>query len=293
MSQFFGVYPALVSPLQEHGGINATVVKELVDWQLDCGVHGFYICGGTGEGLLLSPDERKQMLEATVAAADGRGKVIAHVAALDTATAMDLAAHAEANGADAVAAIPPIYYRVDNQGLLEHYRLIAGASKLPLFLYHIPAMTQQPLSADLMKQLLSIDTFRGIKFSDYNHFLMRFLSKLGDDVVIFSGNDEVFLSGLTMGADGGIGLTYNFMPRVYVGIYEAFRSADFATARKLQQTSADLIEIMMEVYGMGVAKAALEHLGFEVGLPRRPLRPLSDLERGLLAEKLDSLGLVR
>ena len=293
MQELHGVYPALITPFDKAGGVNGTVVKEIVDWHLEAGVNGFYICGGTGEGLLLSAQERKLMLEATVRAASGRGKVIAHVATLDTATTIDLAKHAAANGAAAVSVLPPIYYKVDSLGLMEHYRLIASAARLPLFVYHIPALTGKSMSVDEMQRLLEIPNVRGLKFSDYDHFTMHRIRLLRDDLVVYSGNDEVFLSALNMGANGGIGLSYNFMPQVYVGIYQAFLADDIRRARELQWKACAMIDACFQVFGMGVAKAALQHLGFEVGEPRRPLRALTPDERKLVVERMDMLTVQR
>ena len=291
MQEFHGVYPALITPFDKAGRLNGTVVKEIVDWHLETGVDGFYICGGTGEGLLLSPQERKLMLEATVRAASGRGKIIAHVATLDTATTIDLAKHAEANGAAALSVLPPIYYQVDSLGLMEHYRLIATATRLPLFVYHIPAATGKSMSVDEMRSLLEIPNIRGLKFSDYDHFTMHRIRLLRDDLVVYSGNDDVFLSALNLGANGGIGLTYNFMPKVFVEIYQAFLADDIRRARELQWKACEMIDTLMQVYTMGVAKAALQHLGFQVGEPRRPLRPLTPNERSLIIEKMEALEL--
>ena len=293
MQELHGVYPALITPFDGAGCVNRTVVQEIVDWHLQAGVNGFYLCGGSGEGLLLSTEERKEMLESTVRAVSGRGKVIAHVTALDTATTIDLAQHAEANGADALSVLPPIYYRVDSRGLMEHYRLLARATQLPLFVYHIPALTGKQMSVDEMRQLLQFPTIRGLKYSDYDHFTMHRIRLLRDDLVVYSGNDDVFLSALNLGADGGIGLTYNFMPRIFAGIYEAFLSDDIRRARDLQWKACAMIDACFQVYGMGVAKAALHHLGFEVGEPRRPLRPLTSDERVLIAQRMDSLGITR
>jgi N-acetylneuraminate lyase len=293
MQEFHGVYPALITPFDKAGSVNGTVVKEIVDWHLSTGVNGFYVCGGTGEGLLLSPPERKLMLEATVRAASGRGRVIAHVATLDTATTIDLAKHAEANGAAAVSVLPPIYYPVDSLGLMEHYRLIASATRLPLFVYHIPALTGKSMSVDEMRGLLEIPNIRGLKFSDYDHSTMHRISLLRDDLVVYSGNDDVFLSALNLGANGGIGLTYNFMPQVYVGIYKAFLADDIRRARELQWKACAMVDACFQVYGMGVAKAAMQHLGFEVGEPRRPLRSLTAEERSLIVERMESLGICR
>ena len=144
-----------------------------------------------------------------------------------------------------------------------------------------------------MRQLLEIPNISGLKFSDYDHFTMHRIRLLRNDLIVYSGNDEVFLSALNLGANGGIGLTYNFMPQVYVGIYQAFLADDICRARELQHKSCAMIEAVFQVYGMGVAKAALQHLGFDVGEPRRPLRALTPDERRLIFEKMDALSLTR
>ena len=293
MEQFYGIYPALVSPFDGEGELNTSVIQDLVDWHLGVGVDGFYVCGGTGEGLLLTLEERKLMTEATVKAVSGRGKVIVHVGEISTQAAVDLAQHAQANGADAISAIPPIYYPADRPALVEHYRLVAAAADLPLFVYHIPSNTGSTMTVDLMQALLEIPNVKGIKFSDYTHSLMRDLGMLAPDMVVYSGNDDVFLSGLIMGANGGIGLTYNFMPQLFVGIHRAFQSKDLSLAQQLQWKACDLIQTLLSVGGPPIAsaKVAMRHLGYDVGLPRLPIRPLTEEESRIVTERLDELGL--
>lgn len=293
MDQFHGVYPALVSPFDAQGELHIPIIQDLVDWHLSVGVDGFYLCGGTGEGLLLTLEERKRMTEATLKAVDGRGKVIVHVGEISTQAAVDLSQHAEASGADAISAIPPIYYGADRPALVEHYRRVASAAQLPLFVYHIPSSTGSTMTVDLMKDLLEIPNVRGIKFSDYTHSLMRDLGMLDPDMVVYSGNDDVFLSGLIMGANGGVGLTYNFMPQLFVGIYRAFQAGDLWSARELQWKACDMIHTLLSISGppIGSAKVALQHLGFDAGLPRRPIRPLTEDESHVIIERLEELGL--
>ena len=294
MSEFSGVYPALVTPFDGRGRPDAGVVRELVDWQLQAGVDGFYVCGSTGEGLLMSPDERRTMLEATVRAAQGRGRVIAHVAALDTATTVALARHAADQGADAISVLPPLVFVPDAAGLREHYRMICEATPLPVFLYYMPWLTGgRGMSVEEFKNLLDFPTIRGIKFSDYDHFTMRQMGGLRPDVVVFSGYDEVFLSGLVSGAHGGIGATYNLMPHLFVGIQRAFRNGDYVVARALQDRVCAMIQTMCGMFLFGTIKAGLTHLGFAAGNPRRPMRPLNPDERKVLFARMDELGIGR
>lgn len=295
MKRFQGVYPALVTPVDDRGNIRTGALRDLMEWHLEVGVDGFYIAGGTGEGLLLTLGQRKELTEATVRAADGRVPIIVHVGHVSTRSAVDLARHAAAAGADAVSAIPPIYYGTDPASIVGHYTAIASATPLPLIVYHIPAATHSQMTVGLMNELLRLPTVKGIKFSDYNHFLMRQIGLLESDLLVYSGNDEVFLSGLVMGANGGIGLTYNFMPQLFVGVYKAFHAGDLARARELQWKACAMIDVLLGISGstLSAAKVLLRHLGFEVGEVRRPIRPLTREDTEKVVGRMMELGLDR
>src|SRR5262245_28049002 len=142
-SMIRGILPALLTPMDDDGmAINHAALRQLVEFHIQSGASGFFVCGGTGEGLLLAPEERQAVLETVIEAAGGRARVIAHVGVLDTSTTQRLAAHAAGLGVDAVAAVPPFYFRVDDDALYEHCRLIAdAASGVPLYLYNIPSAT--------------------------------------------------------------------------------------------------------------------------------------------------------
>ncbi|HIQ06011.1 MAG TPA: dihydrodipicolinate synthase family protein, partial [Anaerolineae bacterium] len=156
-----GVMPALLTPFDERGAVNEPVARELVDRLVAAGVNGFYVCGGTGEGLLLTPAERKRMAEIVVDQVAGRVPVVIHVGAIDTATAVDLAAHARAIGADAVSAIPPFYYALDVAAIKEHYRLIGEAARLPLYIYNIPDATGVAVTPEMLVEFMQMEWLRG------------------------------------------------------------------------------------------------------------------------------------
>jgi N-acetylneuraminate lyase len=281
-----GILPALLTPMDDGVAVNHAALRRLVEFQIQSGVSGFFVCGGTGEGLLLAAEERQATLETVVQAARGRARLIAHVGALDTGTAQRLAAHAAGLGVDAVAAVPPVYFRVDDDALYEHYRLIADAADgTPVYLYNIPSATGVEITARVMEKLIAIPSVRGIKYSSYNLYDMRNIIELVPGAInVFSGFDEVCLAGLCMGAHGAIGSTYNVMPATFAALYRAVQAGDLAAAQELQFRANRVIKALLSAPLIAGLKAVLSSWGYECGGPRRPQRPLApDERRRLLA----------
>ncbi len=291
MTRFTGVWPALVTPLTEDDHIDVAVTRLLVDHLIDSGIGGLYVCGGTGEGILLPPAERKLMAETTLEQANGRVPVIIHVGATATADALALAAHAEDVGADGVAAVPPFYYKVGFLGIREHYELIAGASSLPFYLYYIPSTTGVTLTAEQMWELCQIPNVAGFKYSAFDMYLLEQILSLGGGTLnVFSGPDQLFAPMLTVGVDGAIGTTYNLLPRHFVAIYEAFQAGDIDRARGLQSQANRVIDAFIKHGGLPAAKEMMRMLGFDCGYCRRPFRRLSADEVAALRADLDAIG---
>jgi N-acetylneuraminate lyase len=288
-----GILPALLTPMSADGAsVDHAALRRLVEFHIQSGVSGFFVCGGSGEGLLLAAEERQAVFETVAGAAGGRVKLIAHVGALDTATAQRLAAHAAGLGADAVAAVPPVYFRVDDDALLDHYRLIAeAAGGAPVYLYNIPSATGVEITARTMARLVAIPAVRGIKYSSYNLFDMRNIVELSPDITVLSGFDEVCLAALCMGAHGAIGSTYNVMPATFAALYQAVRAGDLAAAQELQFRANRVIKALLTVPLVAGLKALLSSWGYECGGPRRPQRPLGAEERGRLFEAVGAAEL--
>ena len=265
----------------------------LVDMQIERGVSGFFVCGGTGEGLLLSPEERRAVLETVVDAVAGRANVIAHIGTLDTQTACALAAHAAGLRVDAVSAVPPVYFRVDTDGLYEHYRAIAAAADgLPLYPYHIPSATGVEISAQVMRKLMGIPTVRGIKYSSYNLYDMRNIVELDPErLTVLSGFDEVCIAGLAMGAHGAIGTTYNIMPATFTALYRAMQAGNLARAQELQFRANRVIAAMLSAPLIPALKALLTDLGYPCGSARPPQPALDDEQRQQVVAAVRAAGI--
>jgi N-acetylneuraminate lyase len=289
-----GILPALLTPMDEEGTlVNHATLERLVEFHIQSGASGFFVCGGTGEGLLLRPPERAAVLKTVLAAVRGRAKVIAHIGALDTPSACELAAHAAGLGVDAIAAVPPIYFKVDQDALYDHYRLIAEAAPgTPIYPYNIPSSTGVEISAAVMARLLEIPTVGGIKYSSYNLFDMRNIIELAPErLTVLSGFDEVCVAGLAMGAHGAIGSTYNIMPAAFSALYQAMQAGDPAAAQELQFRANHVIKALLSAPLIAGLKAVLSARGFDGGGPRRPQRPLVSQERQQLLDAVAAAGL--
>lgn len=288
-----GILPALLTPMDDQGRINPEPLQGMVDWLFGQGVHGLYVCGTSGEGLLMTPDERERVLELALAAAAGRGKIVAHIGAVGTEEAVRLARHAAKAGAHAVSAVPPFTFGRSTEGMRNHYRAIGEATNLPLYLYNIPSLTAVHVTAEMVRPLLDLPRVRGMKFSDYNLFAEYQLIALGKGFDVLHGCDETLLYALMMGAVGGVGLTYNFMPRVFVKLFDLFKAGDWHAANQLQLKASRMIDVLLK-HGqnnmVGLSKALMGILGFACGEARPPNPPIPAARVAAFRAELDSIG---
>lgn len=291
MLKLTGITPALLTPFDEEGNVNTTAIRDLVEFQLAGGVSGFYVCGSTGEGLLLSEAERRLVAETTIDQVKGRVPVVVHVGTITTRSACDLAAHADEAGADAISSIPPFYFRVGMEGIKQHYAQIAAASNLPMYVYNIPGATGINVGVDMMGALVeAIPTLRGIKYTSYDFFEMHKIVELdGGRLNVISGPDELMIAAQAMGAHGAIGSTYNLLPRLFVQAYETFNAGDVVTARELQARGCRVINIFLQFSGLPGLKEMMQLIGFDCGTARRPNLPLTDEQKGQLREMLEEV----
>jgi N-acetylneuraminate lyase len=295
LKRLAGLIAATYTPLDSGGSFNAARVGDLVDYLIDAGVSGLYVCGSTGEGMSLSSDERKAVLEAFVKANNGRVPVIAQVGHNSLAEARQLAAHAQQSGADAISATCPSYFKVpDNETLVACMaELAAGATKLPFYYYHIPALTGSTL--DILEFLelgcSTIPSLVGLKYTDTKlHEFQQCLEFDAGRVDVVWGCDEMLLGALATGARAAIGSTYNIAAPLYRAIFQAFETSDFVEARRLQSQSVNMISTMMHFPFHPAMKAVLSMLGMDVGGCRLPQRRLTEDEIAALRCDLEKIG---
>ena len=288
---FKGVYPATPAPYTPDGQLNRRMLADLVEAQLQAGVNGFYVSGGTGEGILHSVEERIETVRIVMDQVRGRCRVIAHVGTVSTRDAVALARGVASLGVDAISALPPILYRVPFKSILDFYARIASEAGKPMLAYYIPGMNGLTFTADQFDELLAVENVVGVKFSEYNLFLMQQILDRHPESVVMSGNDEVLLPALSIGAHGAIGLTPNIMPALFVELYDAFLRGDLKTALELQAKANRVIRIMLEcgAGGLGALKPVLRMIGFDCGAPREPLPQLDVAEIDRLRRQLTEI----
>ena len=292
MFQLTGMMSALLTPFDAEGNVNFTVLSDLVEWQLARGLAGFYILGSSGEGLLMSEAERRSVAEAVLRQVKGRAPVVVHVGALTTRTACSLASHAAEIGADATSSIPPFYYNVGPEGVKQYYIQVAAASGLPFYIYNIPGTTGVNVAVDVVRELIAaVPNLRGIKYTAPDLYGMRKYIELDDGRFnVLSGADEIMVAAQAMGADGAIGTTENFLPRVFVDAYQAFHAGDVKTAEALQARINWTVNAFLSFSPLAAVKEIMRLLGFDLGSPRPPLLALTDDQRGRLREMLEEIG---
>lgn len=273
MKKYEGIIPAFYACYDAEGKINPVAVRELTRWFIEKGVQGVYVGGSSGECIYQSKEERKLVLENVMAEAKGKITVIAHIACNNTADSQELAAHAESLGVDAIAAIPPIYFKLPPYAIAKYWNdMSAAAPNTDFIIYNIPQLAGVSLTPALLREMLQNPRVIGVKNSsmpvqDIEEFR-------AEGCAVFNGPDEQLLSGLVAGAIGGIGGTYGAMPELYIKIYNLVKENKIAEARAIQD---DCLQIIINLCGCkgnmyAVIKAVLRKMGApDCGGVRAPL----------------------
>lgn len=292
MFELTGVLSALLTPFDSEGNVNYKVLSDLVEWQIAKGLSGFYILGSTGEGLLMSEDERRCVAEAVVRQVKGRVPVVVHVGSLTTRAACALAKHAAEIGADATSSIPPFYYSVGPEGVKQYYTEVAAASGLPFYIYNIPGTTGVNMAVDIVRDMIAtVPNLRGMKYTGYDMYILRKFIELDEGRFnVLSGADEVMISAQAVGTAGAIGTTENLLPGVFVETRAAFGSGDLKAAQALQAKINWTVNAFLAFPSLGAVKEIMRLLGFDLGNPRPPLLSLTGAQRGRLREMLEEIS---
>ncbi|OUP25784.1 dihydrodipicolinate synthase family protein [Gemmiger sp. An194] len=286
ISKYQGIIPAFYACYDDEGNISVERTKELTRYFIKKGVKGVYVCGSSGECIYQSKEERKQTLEAVMSEAKGKLTVIAHVACNNTADSMELAAHAESLGVDAIASIPPIYFKLPEHAIAQYWNDISSAAPNTDFvIYNIPQLAGVALTMPLFREMRKNPRVAAVKNSSMPvQDIQMFKMEGGPDFVVFNGPDEQFISGRAMGADGGIGGTYAVMPELLLKADELLKAGKVKEAAAVQYAIDAIIYAMCACKGnlYAVMKEILRiRENLDIGGVRKPLPNLfpEDMEQ--------------
>lgn len=289
LSKYEGIIPAFYACYDEAGEISPERVQTLTKFYIEKGVKGVYVNGSSGECIYQSVEDRKIVLENVVAAAEGKLTIIAHVACNNTKDSLVLAEHAEQLGVDAIAAIPPIYFRLPEHAIANYWNAMSQAApNTDFIIYNIPQLAGVSLTPALYAEMRKNPRVIGVKNSSMPvQDIEMFASAGGEDYIVFNGPDEQFLGGRVMGARGGIGGTYGAMPELFLKLDELIAQKELARAKDLQYAINTVIYKMVSGHGnmYGMIKEILRrNENLDLGSVREPLAPLNEQDLEIAQE---------
>ena len=289
LKKYEGVIPAFYACYDDQGEISPERVRALVEYFLKKGVQGLYVNGSSGECIYQSVADRKLILEEVMAVAKGKLTIIAHVACNNTKDSMELARHAESLGVDAIATIPPIYFRLPEYSIAQYWNDISAAAPHTDFvIYNIPQLAGVALTPSLYTEMLKNERVIGVKNSSMPvQDIQTFAALGGEDHLVFNGPDEQFLGGRLMGARAGIGGTYGVMPELFLKLNQLIADKELERAKELQFTINTIIGKLTAAHGnmYSVIKEVLKiNENLNVGSVRAPLTPVTGTDRPIVEE---------
>ncbi len=296
MEKIKGYISAPFTPMHEDRSVNLDRIPEFADYYVRNGVDGAFICGTSGEGFLLTLEERKKVVEKWIDASPADFKNIIHVGGPGVNDSKVLAKHAKDIGAYGIGTIAPVFFKPSRVEELVDYcaALASAAPELPFYFYHMPGYTGVYLSmVEFLEQSYErIPNLAGIKYTHESLYEYNQCMLVKDGYYdMLHGQDETFLAGLALGATGGVGGSYNHCMGIYLGIKAAFQKGDFETARSLQLKSQAFINILIRYRGNVMAgKRIMKFLGVDCGPNRIPLQNITPEEEIQLKAELEEIG---
>ena len=287
---FTGTCTALITPFRESGSIDYSAFARQIDRQLDAGVDALCVCGTTGESAALTVQEHIHLVDFCVNHVAGRCKVIAGSGSNDTAAALTLCQHAQESGADALLVVTPYYNKTTQSGLIKHYEYLADRAEKPLILYNIPSRTGLSFTPETYHILSRHPNINGVKDASGDFSLIaRTMSLCGEDLSLWSGNDDQTVPMLALGAKGLISVASNLIPKTMTDLTHSWRRGDTDRARELQLAYIPLISALFSQVNPIPVKAAMEEFGLDGGVLRLPLTKMDPTECRVLKEHLQNL----
>ena len=287
--KFTGVMPALITCMDENGNLNRPVLEKLLEDLIAQGADGFYVCGATGEGLTISKQLHMDMTRETIKIVGGRVPCIVHVARMNVEEMLELAAYAESVGADAISAVPPLFYKYDNDGIYAYYKRLCDSVKIPVVIYNNPN-TGVSFGIELLERLFSIPNLTSIKWTNSDFYTVLRLKERVPEANVINGPDEMLAMGLAAGCDACIGTTYNFQLPLIKAIFTAFKENRVDEARELQMKADKIIAALISRNTIMATKLLMDRMGYDVYHTVFPMQKFSPEVEELQLKELRDAG---
>lgn len=291
-SLFIGCGTALITPFTENN-INFDELKKLIEFQIEQNVDSIIICGTTGESSTMSMQEKKEVMKFTVQTVNKRIPVIAGTGGNNTKDVINLSQYAESIGVDGLLLVTPYYNKTTQKGLIAHYTQVANSVSLPIIIYNVPSRTGLNIEPETCFELSKISNIVGIKEASGNISQVAKIAQLcGDNLWIYSGNDDQILPILSLGGIGVISVLSNIIPKFVHNIVFDYLSGSFTLAKDSQIKAIPLINCLFSEVNPIPIKFALNKIGYNVGLPRLPLIPMSESGKLNLENEIKKFGII-
>ena len=290
---FKGCGTAIITPFTENG-VNLEEFARMVDYQIKEGVDAIIVCGTTGESSTMTVDERKATIKCAIETAKGRVPIIAGTGSNCTASAIEMSKWAEEAGADAVLLVTPYYNKTTQAGLVAHYTAIAKEINIPIILYNVPSRTGLNINPSTCLELSKIENIVAIKEASGNLSQIADIKELcGDNLDIYSGNDDQIVPILSLGGIGVISVLSHLVPKDVHNMVTSYLEGDTKTATKLQLETLNLTKALFSEVNPIPVKAACNMMGFNAGIPRLPLIEMSKEGQAKLKEEMIKYGVIK
>ena len=289
---FTGSNVAIVTPMHPDESVNFEKLAELIEFQISNGTSAITICGTTGESSTLKDDEHLEAIKFTIGKVAGRVPVIAGTGSNETVHAIELSQEAASYGTDGLLLVTPYYNKCSKKGLIRHYIQIADSVSIPCIVYNVPSRTGVSMSVDVYQELSRHPMINGIKeASGSTDIVLRTLAACGDDLNIWSGNDNQIVPYMAMGAKGVISVLANICPRETSEMAGACLAGNYAKASAMQVAYMDLIDALFCEVNPIPIKTAMNLMGMDVGPLRMPLCEMEPANEARLKSSMQAMGL--
>ncbi|MBQ3145191.1 MAG: 4-hydroxy-tetrahydrodipicolinate synthase [Clostridia bacterium] len=288
---FKGCGTAIITPFTEDG-VNFEEFRKMIEFQISEGVDSIIVCGTTGESSTMSTEEKKETIKFAIDVANKRVPIIAGTGGNCTKSAIEMSKYAESIGADAVLVVTPYYNKTTQAGLIAHYKAIAESISIPVILYNVPSRTGLNIAPATYLELSKIENIVATKEASGNISQIAEIANLcGDNLAIYSGNDDQVLPILSLGGLGVISVLSNIIPKDVHNMVKYFLDGNVKEAIKLQLDTLKLTSALFSEVNPIPVKAACNMIGFNAGIPRLPLVEMTDAGKEKLKNEMNSYGL--